>query len=424
MTGNRLRQAVANWQMGLYDVLTLQNGVDFRIADRVRTAQLFVFRLHLMRAADLEKTLKLEEQVGLVLQVRSPRLARNLGFVDLEIPLPRPYHRTLPVKTLPQKGGLWVALGQTATGTPVYINLGGNRTCHALISGMTGSGKTIAQHLLAWSLAMNNEPADVAMILIDGKGAAAWWGFDREAHLAHPVIGETSEAVAALTWCVAEVDRRKHNGQRMPRLFVIVDEVRELIEVGGQPVAEAIQRIAALGRELGVHVVVATQHAMSDAVGGSITKANLPLRLTGRVSDAATAYTATGIRESGAQTLQGNGDFLVTVAGAIHRVQVALVGNRELGLMPRVDQTPTLDFGELDPARVLDVTAPAERAKPIEDDVEAVAYALATDCGIPTLRERYGPMGAKRATRIRDFARAMRGALERLGYGYPLPVTD
>jgi len=305
------------------------------------------------------------------------------------------------------------------------VNLAGNRTCHALVSGMTGSGKTVAEHVLAWSLAMGNEPQAVNMLLVDGKGAAAWWGFDREAHLAHPVIGDTSEAVAALTWCVAELDRRKSNGRRTPRLFVIVDEVRELLETGGEPAAEAIRRIAALGRELGVHIILATQHAMSDAIGGSIAKANLPMRLTGRVSDKQTAYVATGQRDSGAEALQGNGDFLVTVAGATHRVQVAMIGNREIGLLPRVEETPRLDFGELDPARVLDVTEKPRRPsrrKPIEQDAGALAYALATGCGLRTLRDRFGPMGTKRATRIRNLARSMRGALEKLGYCHPLPL--
>jgi len=235
-------------------------------------------------------------------------------------------------------------VGQTCTGTPVHVNLAGNRTCHALISGQTGSGKTITQQLVAWTLSTDNDPTAVNLLLVDGKGGASWWGFERAASLAHPIIGNPSEAVAALTWCVAEMDRRKTDKQRTPRLFIIIDEVRELLDVGGELVAEAIRRIAALGRELGVHIIVATQHALTDAVGGSIAKANLPLRLTGSVTDANAAYVATGVKASGAETLQGNGDFLLTVAGQVHRLQIAMIGNRELGRLPRAETTPTLDL--------------------------------------------------------------------------------
>lgn len=419
---NGLRPYVAQWERGLYQVLS-RGAVRYALADKVRGPQVFTFRLRLGDPGDLSKVLGLGEQLALTLGVPGVRAARHLGFVDLEIALPVDHHRSLPVGALARKGKTWVTLGQTATGTPVYVNLAGNRTCHALISGTTGSGKTLTEQLIAWTLATDNDPSLVSLLLIDGKGGRAWWGFEREAHLAHPVIGDPNEAVAALTWCVTELDRRKEQGYSTPTLFVVVDEVRELLDVGGDPVAEAIRRIAALGRELGLHIILATQHALTDAVGGGIAKANLPMRLTGRVTDANAAFVATGVKGTGAENLQGNGDFLLTVAGLSHRLQIALVGNREIGRLPRVENTPRLDFGDFDPARVLAVVD-APREKPIEDDPEAVAYALATGCGVPTIRERYGPMGTKRAQRIRDFARAMRAVFPKLGYIYPLPLTE
>jgi len=422
---NGLRPHVAAWERALHQALHRQE-IACRVADAVRAPQVFTFRLQLADPAQLNKLLALEEQLALVLGVPSVRLARHLGLVHLEVALPRAFHRALSVRALPRKGRSWVTLGQTATGTPVHVNLGGARTCHALVSGITGAGKTVTEQLIAWMLATGNDPQHVNLLLIDGKGGAAWWGFQRLPHLPHPVIQDPGEAVAALSWCLAELDRRKVSGQRQPALFIVVDEVRELLDVGGQAVASAIQRIAALGRELGLHVVIATQHPLADALGGSIAKANLPLRLTGRVADANAAYLATGVKDSGAQTLQGNGDFLVTVAGECHRVQIAQVGNREFGELPRADgqATPHLDFAGLDLDHVLEVTPrPSERATPIEDAPQALAYAIATGCGVPTLREQYGPMGAKRARRIRDLAQAIRAALTKLGYTYPLPLT-
>jgi len=389
------------------------------IADKVRGPQIFTFRMRLGDPGHLPKVMGLDEQLALILGVESVRVARHLGFLDLEIALPSPFHRPLPAKALQRKGRTWVNLGQTATGTPVHVNLAGNRTCHALISGITGSGKTVTERLIAWTLATDNDPGSVNLLLVDGKGGRAWWGFQREAHLAHPVIDDPNEAVAALTWCVTEIDRRKTNGNRR-RLFIVVDEVRELLDVGGDPVAESIRRIAALGRELGIHIAIATQHALVGALGGSITKANLPMRLTGRVVDANAAYVATGVKGSGAETLQGNGDFLLTVAGQVHRLQVALIGCREIGRLPRVENTPRLDFGDFDPVRVLDVVD-APKIDPLEP--EHIAIALASNRGILWLKDELG-VGQTKATRIRRFAQAVSVKLQELRFGvYPIPCT-
>lgn len=409
------------WSRHVWQMMA-RNEIHCQVADAVRSPQVFVFRLRLGDPGDLRKVLALGEQFALTLSVPSVRVARHLGFVDLEIALPASFHRSLPVKALRRRGGAWINLGQTATGTPVHVNLDGNRACHALVSGITGSGKTVCEQLIAWQLAMGNEPGAIGLLLVDGKRGRAWWGFDREAHLVHPIVADTNEAIAALTWCVAELDRRKTNGN-IRRLFVIVDEVRELLDVGGEPVAEAIRRVAALGRELGMHLILATQHPLVGALGSSITKANLPLRLTGMVTDANVAYIATGIKGSGAECLQGNGDFLLTVAGQVHRLQIGIVGNREIGRLPRVEDTPRLDFGDYDPVRVLDVTPKPNPAKSIEDEPGAVAFALAMGCGVPAIRSNYGPMGTRRAMRIRDFAAAIRAMLANLGYSYPLPVT-
>ena len=408
-----LKPYVATWERGLYQALT-RHSIVYQAVDKARGPQIFTFRLRLADPADLKKALSLNEQLALTMSVSSVRVARQLGLVDVEVSLPRPFHRTLPVKALRRKGKTWITLGQTATGTPVHINLAGNRTCHALISGMTGSGKTVAQQLIAWTLATDNDPDAVNLILVDGKGGSTWWGFEGAASLAHPVIGDPSEAVAALTWCVAEMDRRKAHRQRLPRLFIILDEVRELLDVGGDPVAESIGRIAALGRELGVHIIVATQHALTDAVGGSIAKANLPLRLTGIVINSQAAYVATGVKGTGAEELQGNGDFLLTVAGQVHRLQIAKIGNRELGRLPRAEFTPHLDFGNYDPIRVLEMTdQQPSQVDPL--DPEHVAVALISDRGINWLAGQLG-IGNTKATRVQKFAQVVRAKLSELGH--------
>ena len=65
-------------------------------------------------------------------------------------------------------------------------------------------------------------------------------------------------------------------------------------------------------------------------------KANFPVRLVGMVASSDEARYATGIAGSGAEKLEGKGDFLLVVKGETVRFQAAWVGPEDVkGLMGR-----------------------------------------------------------------------------------------
>lgn len=403
------------WGAGLQKTLAGAE-IQYAVVKAVRGPQAFTFRLGLADAGQLAKLTKMDEQLALNMGVGDVRVHRTLGYVDVEITLPKPLRRGLPARVLQQKGGSWVTLGQTPTGTPVRINLAGNRTCHCMIAGETGSGKTFTERFIAWALAQGNEPDQIRLILIDAKGGVKWKEFDREVHLAHPIIGENSEAIAALMWLLAELDHRKRDGRDKPRTFIIIDELAELLTLGGDPVAEAIARLVKLGREFGIHVIAATQHPQVSEVGSGATKANFVLRLTGLVRDSNAAYLATGVKASGAEKLTGNGDFLLAVAGKVHRLQVGLVSHRDIYKLRRREEIPTLpldEFAAYDPDRVLAMT-PAP-------DPEHVAIALAEqDPSIRWLKETLH-VGQDKASIVQQFALSILDKLRERGYSvYPV----
>ena len=71
-----------------------------------------------------------------------------------------------------------------------------------------------------------------------------------------------------------------------------------------------------------MHLVVGAQKPAS-AVLGPMLKANFPARLVGRVGSTEDARVASGVAASGAERLQGQGDFLAVAAGSITRFQAA-----------------------------------------------------------------------------------------------------
>jgi len=142
-------------------------------------------------------------------------------------------------------------------------------------------------------------------------------------------LGVTQDLAATaglLNALVQEMERRDRTGVRLPQVIVGIDELADLLQVGGREVAEALQRLTQRGREAGLHVVAATQRPAAAMVGGAV-KANFPVRLVGSVTSAEDARVAAGIAGTGAERLLGRGDFLLIAKGEVLRFQAAYADN-------------------------------------------------------------------------------------------------
>jgi S-DNA-T family DNA segregation ATPase FtsK/SpoIIIE len=201
---------------------------------------------------------------------------------------------------------------------------------HVLLAGTTGSGKTALLRTLLLSLAMYNHPGQLQLVLVDPKGR----GLSPLAGLAHLWQGrgpvqDTAEAAQVLVALTEEMVRRDANKRSLPRLVVGIDELADLLTVGGKLVADALTRLTQRGREAGIHVVAATQKPAA-ALVGSLVKANFPVRLVGSVVSPEDAKVAAGISGTGAERLLGRGDFLLVTKGQIIRFQAAYASSGEL----------------------------------------------------------------------------------------------
>ena len=186
---------------------------------------------------------------------------------------------------------------------PVVVDLAVDGP-HALVAGTTGAGKSELLQTLVCSLALANRPDELTFLLVDYKGGAAFRGC---AGLPH-VVGVVTDldghlTTRALTSLTAELRRRERllaaEGvssleayQRLrasqpalsavPRLVIVIDEFRVLAEELPDFV-HGLVRLAAVGRSLGVHLVLATQRP-----GGIVSadiRANVSLRIALRVRD-------------------------------------------------------------------------------------------------------------------------------------------
>jgi len=214
-------------------------------------------------------------------------------------------------------------LGVTPDG-PFEIDLARDGP-HVLIGGTTGAGKSELLKTLVTGLAVAHPPDLLGFLLVDYKGGTAFAGCTGLPHVTG-LLTDLDEHLSrrALSSLAGELQRRErllrtagagdvkayHQGQRrnggagsrsvderpaLPRLVIVVDEFRVLAEELPGFVTGLV-RIAAVGRSLGVHLVLATQRP-AGAVSADI-RANVNLRIALRVRDRADSEDVVGVADA------------------------------------------------------------------------------------------------------------------------------
>jgi S-DNA-T family DNA segregation ATPase FtsK/SpoIIIE len=271
----------------------------------------------------------LSEEIALALGTPEVRVGREGESLSVEMPRTDPE----PVRLLPLLRGLGgippltACMGLTDEGRPLLLRMPSPDVAHVLIAGTTGSGKTELMRTLLASLALTNRQSKLQMVLIDPKrrGFLPLGGFP---HLLDDIAADAASAMRLLDRLVAEMERRDAAGISSPHIVVAVDELLDLLAVGGKPVELALTRIAQRGREAGLHLVAGAQKPSSSALGGML-KANFPVRLVGRVGSAEDARVAAGISGTGAEKLTGRGDFIAIASGQTIRFQAAWIPTQD-----------------------------------------------------------------------------------------------
>ena len=139
---------------------------------------------------------------------------------------------------------------------------------HLLIAGATGSGKSVALNGIIHSLLMTQSPFRAQFVLIDPKKVE----LSQYADLPHTAryASDHSDIVRALQWSLDETDRRFSEMQRFhvkeyegPHLYVVIDELADLMVSIKKETLPLLQRLAQIGRAARVHVIACTQNVMA-----------------------------------------------------------------------------------------------------------------------------------------------------------------
>ena len=165
----------------------------------------------------------------------------------------------------------------------------GDGSAHAVVIGGTGSGKSNLLHTIIMNVCYKYSPDEVNLYLVDFKGGVEFKYYEankvREKQMPHiKLTGLTSDledGVAILNNLQKELREREDTfraarvediiqyrqlGHKMPRLFVIVDEIQELFEQDdklGQKAIDILRELFKKGRAFGINILWASQNVPS-----------------------------------------------------------------------------------------------------------------------------------------------------------------
>jgi S-DNA-T family DNA segregation ATPase FtsK/SpoIIIE len=276
------------------------------------------------------KNLSNDLALALASQTSSVRIEAPIpgtSYVGVEIPNPTPnfvYTKDMILRLKKEKDRyeLPLILGKDITARTCIRDLA--KIPHLLVAGATGTGKSVAINSLLTGLLMTKSPDEVKFVMIDPKMGVEMSIYNGIPHLLNPVITDTESVINALQWCIEEMMRRYRQLKQvrakklteynkkvgylaMPYIVVVIDEMADLILTSGIEVETKIQRLAQMGRAVGIHLILATQKPTVNVITGLI-KSNIPGRMAFAVATSLDSRVI--LDESGAETLLGNGDML------------------------------------------------------------------------------------------------------------------
>ncbi|MEE2521708.1 FtsK/SpoIIIE domain-containing protein [Pseudarthrobacter sp. J75] len=241
---------------------------------------------------------------------------------------------------------------------PLYLDLK-NEGPHALVGGTTGAGKS--EFLQSWVMGMAAaySPDRVSFLFVDYKGGAA---FADCLHLPHTVglVTDLSPHLVrrALTSLRAELHYREHllnrkkakdllglqreaDPEAPPYLIIIVDEFAALATEVPEFV-DGVVDVAARGRSLGLHLILATQRP-AGVIKESL-RANTNLRVALRMADEDDATDILGVPDAAYfdPSIPGRG-AAKTGPGRIQGFQTGYAG----GWTTEKPQRPQIDIVEM-----------------------------------------------------------------------------
>ena len=237
-------------------------------------------------------------------------------------------------------------LGIDSYNKPVVMDF--DKIPHMIISGTTGSGKSVAINVIISSILANATYNAVQFVMIDPKQVELAKYAKCSKFLNRPIANSNREAIDALGDMKYEMDRRyrefAENGvvnigqynellakknEVLPHLIVIIDELGDLMVSDKNLVQNYLVTLGQKSRAAGIHLICATQTPRAEIISGKL-KANFTTQIAFQVQNTRESQIALGV--NGAEKLLGKGDGLYfdSECHGFRNFQAAMVTDNEI----------------------------------------------------------------------------------------------
>lgn len=254
---------------------------------------------------------------------------------------------------------LTLPIGVDLDGRLIDVSLNEHHTCHLLIGGVTGGGKSEFAIAAITSILNRYSPGEVRLALSDIQQVT----FDAFRSLPHLVAGvarSVQETIKLLQDVEQEMDARQalfvqaeaknldqYNAsvpeeRRLPRIIVWLEEIADCMlceelclnpesqEVKTrQEMLRLLQRFAQVGRKWGIHLIASTQSPRKEVVP-PLVRSNFPAQMAFAVSRPEESAIILGGQDRDAVNLLGYGDVIFRTSSSSERLQTLLVAPEEV----------------------------------------------------------------------------------------------
>lgn len=386
------------------------------------------FELKPQRGVKVSKILNLSDDLSLALATSDIRIEAPIpGKSHVGIEVPNSVKEVVGLKEMiaseefiKNNKELPFVLGKSISGSPKVSAI--EKMPHLLVSGATGSGKSVCINTIIMSILYKHSPDEVKLLLIDPK-IVELSIYNGIPHLIMPVITDPKKASSSLFWAIREMERRyklfeenhvrdissyrdlteiDEKIEKLPYVVIIIDELSDLMMTAAGEVEDYITRLAQKSRACGIHLIIATQRPTVDVITGTI-KANIPSRIAFAVTSQIDSRTILDM--SGAETLLGKGDMLFSPSDAMKpmRIQGAFVSDSEvLRVVNYIKQTREEEYDKEAMETVEEKTKVVENDDEDELINEAIEIIINENTASVSLLQRKLKVGYARAGRIID----------------------
>ncbi|MBA2749424.1 MAG: PD-(D/E)XK nuclease family protein, partial [Tatlockia sp.] len=272
----------------------------------------------------------------------TPLIATQAGYISVDLPRTSRqiavFEDYVTAAALPATAPVKIAIGVNLEGKLVEADLADPNTCHFLVGGTTGSGKSEFLRSLLLSLLVRHTPDNLKIALVDPK-RVTFPEFEKMPWLYSPIVKDCDRAIALMEQLVGEMEKRyqrfeatgcadlstynQKSSQILPRIVCIFDEYADFMTEKDSRTAleQNIKRLGAMARAAGIHLIIATQRPEAKVVT-PIIRSNLPGRVALKTASEADSAIILGGKQTTAAYLLGKGDLLY--GASLQRLQSLL----------------------------------------------------------------------------------------------------